>query len=301
MQGIAKAVVAFTIKSLRSKPVDQQGFLRVALNGTFYTRDKLKHAGLCENDTCIWCEASGSISHLIWECTLSSDLVANMQRYIKETLAEAPACTTHHSWFVEPVELEPYLRLLPDISTSFSQVGSLFPVAHLFTDGSGWYPQDRVLHLATWAVVLANLPDDTCATLSHGPLPCVLQTVVRAELTAAISALEWVLKHDKPAVLWTDNLQVQTTLEGFRNGDTVCSNMDKDHDLWARARHLCTAAVVARNLLIKVVKVTAHEDTSQFSDADAILKIDRVFLSKVGRPVRRIKNEFQGFPLLTEE
>jgi hypothetical protein len=54
-------------------------------------------------------------------------------------------------------------------------------------------------------------------------------------------------------------------MEGFGQGDDPCSVMDKDHDLWQLAHHLTTLAKEAA-LLIKVVKVQAHEDGSSYTN-----------------------------------
>ena len=100
-----------------------------------------------------------------------------------------------------------------------------------FTDGSGLSPEDRRLRIATWEVVVADLDSDHFLILSQGGVPGVVQTVLRAELLAVISALEWMNLYGKPGILWIDNEQVWTTVEAFRKGGSPCENTSNDYGI----------------------------------------------------------------------
>jgi ribonuclease HI len=268
MSGIAKADVPFTMESFSQMDSQMQGFIRYALNGSFYTRDKLIHSGVIDTTVCPWCEAEDSVRHRHWECPHNADLTAQIPPEVRAEIHNLPPCTMNHGWISEPEELVLFRRSLmdlPDRSRVFLPASCDFPVAHLFTDGSGWFPKHRQLRVVTWAVVMANLPEDGFETISQGMVPGILQTVLRAEIFAVISALEWILDQGKPAIIWVDNLQVQRNLENFRLGTVCLGNMDNDHDLWLRAAALCQEAVNSQ-LLIKIVKVHSHEDGSQYTD-----------------------------------
>eukprot|EP00435_Cladocopium_sp_Y103_P021646 s885_g5.t1 len=269
MAGIANADVGFTVKAFQAHDVTTQGYLRYALNGSFYTKDKLVHSGVVEDTVCPWCTEEDSVMHRHWHCSHTKDLRNALPKELTDVLTDLPNCTLQHGWITEPPALIPFQRLLmdlPDLSAHFAPSHSFsFPVAHLFTDGSGWHPNDPVLRVVTWSVVLAQLPDDEFYVLSQGFVPGLLQTVLRAEIWGAISALTWGIQHGTPMILWVDNLQLQSTLEGYRVGNPPCTANDNDHDLWHRLHDLCQEAV-SRRLLIKVVKVRSHEDESKYSD-----------------------------------
>ena len=53
------------------------------------------------------------------------------------------------------------------------------------------------MRVATWGAVLGNLPSDAFPVLSQGFVPRLLQTVLRAEILAAISALSWMVGHTR--------------------------------------------------------------------------------------------------------
>eukprot|EP00435_Cladocopium_sp_Y103_P023468 s1705_g5.t1 len=269
MEGIAQADVEFTLKMFQAKELSIQGFIRYALNGSFYTKDKLIHSGVVDDKICPWCTAEDSVLHRHWHCPHTEDLRASLPKELTDAMQHLPNCTLQHGWITEPpalLELHKLLDALPDLSAQHAPCPQFqFPVAHLFTDGSGWYPNDPKLRVVTWSVVLATLPEDEFFVLSQGFVPGLLQTVLRAEMWGAISALKWGLHHDHPMILWVDNLQLQSTLEGYRCGTPPCTANDNDHDLWHILHELCEEAV-RRHLLIKIVKVKSHEDDTSYSD-----------------------------------
>lgn len=260
MEGIENADVALTLASMKKIELSDQGFVRYALNGSFFTNDKLIHSGLVDQTSCPWCPADDSVLHRHWFCPATADLRAKIDPQILDQIHQAPLCTRNHGWISEPEALQDFhacLHNLPDRTKCFQTHHCHFPVAHLFTDGSAVSPADPILRVATWGVSLATLPAKGFLTLAQGFVPGLMQTVLRAEILACISALEWIVLHDKPAILWVDNLEVQRTLEAFRTGDTACSNTSNDHDLWQRLFDL-TQQAVAHQLLIKVAKIHSH-------------------------------------------
>jgi ribonuclease HI len=179
-----------------------------------------------------------------------------------------PACTLNHGWLTLPEELHVFQQFLidtPDRSKQFCPVPAQANVANIFTDGSACLPNDPLLRVATWGVVIADLETDTFPVLAQGGVSGLLQTVLRAEIWATIAALEWIIAKQIPAILWVDNQQVQVQLEAFRHGALPCTNTGNDHDLWHRVAELCHFAV-AKSFLIKIVKVTSHVDPHALSE-----------------------------------
>lgn len=72
-------------------------------------------------------------------------------------------------------------------------------VIHAFTDGTGVDPTETLVRLVAWAWVVAteagtlNFP-----VMAHGGVPGQWQTVLRAEICAAISAVKYASQVQKP-------------------------------------------------------------------------------------------------------
>ena len=57
MDGIAAADVALTMAFMRNIELSNQGFIRYALNVSFFTNYNLIHSGMVDHTTCPWCPA----------------------------------------------------------------------------------------------------------------------------------------------------------------------------------------------------------------------------------------------------
>ena len=267
MQGIQFADVPFSIATFRSLDVHQAGFLRYALNGSFFTKDKLIHAGVVEDTVCPWCQSQDSVLHRHWECEATADFRKEIPAELRSKILNMPACVYNHGWIPEPSgyrTLQQYFVDIPDTSRLFLCNTPDFQVANLFTDGGALCPDDPKFRVASWGLVIANLPDDTFSTLCQGRVPGLLQTVLRAEIWAAIAAMEWVLAMAIPSIIWVDNLQVCRNMEAFRTGEVDPHHFTNDHDLWLRLASLCIRASTSQ-LLIRTAKGTSHIDFQQYS------------------------------------
>ena len=98
MQGISHADVDFTLERFRTMDPAAQGFVRYALNGSFYTKDKLIHSGVVENTLCPWYGEEDSVLHRHWFCTHTQDLRAQLSPSLLEALGTLPACTLQHGF-----------------------------------------------------------------------------------------------------------------------------------------------------------------------------------------------------------
>eukprot|EP00435_Cladocopium_sp_Y103_P011684 s5032_g3.t1 len=82
------------------------------------------------------------------------------------------------------------LLSLPDMTERFHEIAKPFCCHDLFSDGSCLFPTVGCLSLAAWSVVSATHG----TVLASGPVHGLLQTVDRAELLAAYSAIRWTLE-----------------------------------------------------------------------------------------------------------
>ena len=143
-----------------------------------------------------------------------------------------PTQVTHH--LIAPANphsaaLRADLHLLGSGTNSFQSLEATGGCQHLFTDGSCFYPENEDLSIAAWSLVNAS----TGKVLACSPLAGQLQTVNRAEITAALAACKWVVKTRCHAVLWSDSLHVchgvADILQHGMNGKCAAN-----HDLWAQ-------------------------------------------------------------------
>lgn len=154
--GICEVDVQATFQRFSKHPVDHQGLLRVALNGTFYTRDKLIHTGRITSVECQWCGMPDSIQHRTWECQGFQTCREVSQETVPDELDQVP-CFKLKGWCIEPASYKQLRRALcsqPDRSQQFDLYQPTSQeVQHLLTDGSTDRPTHPQTRLSTWAVV----------------------------------------------------------------------------------------------------------------------------------------------------
>ena len=67
-KGLCSVDAAFTTAKLSKLSPDELGMMRAALNGSFFTNDKLVKTGKASSNTCNWCNGEDSLYHRYWEC-----------------------------------------------------------------------------------------------------------------------------------------------------------------------------------------------------------------------------------------
>ncbi len=160
-QGLENVDVPLTIAKLKDWSDDRRGLLQVALNGTYYTRDRQFHSGLFEDKQCPWCRdhanpVDDSVFHRHWCCPHFQFSRNAIDKEVFLTLSDLPECSLNHAWCTRsPAEREFLHQLmeLPDLSRDFFSVGSIDGPLHLFTDGS-------------CTSASGHLGSDSCYTLS---------------------------------------------------------------------------------------------------------------------------------------
>ena len=130
---------------------------------------------------------------------------------------------------------------------------------HIFTDGACLQPQDKFARLCSWGVAMTSDAD----LWDFQPVACSLllgslQTIVRAELTAALVALQLAFHYGKPFWLWVDNQLVYRQL---------CYMLQRPYTEWTRktCNHdlLNSIAVFlghVQSLCRGIQKVCSHQD-----------------------------------------
>ena len=255
---------------VRDLPPDEAGLLRVAMNGTFFTRDAQVHANLAPTKTCPFCPAQDSVEHRHLACPEFHDLRMQMPRDVRDSLCRLPECLSVRGWITEPSHLVDFrraLQLIPDTAQCFSGPPPSSGVLNLFTDGSCAEADTSALRLASWAVCCANMEDITFVPVSQGGVPGALQTVLRAEIYAAYSAVCYGLVVGRCFSIWTDNQLVHDSLKQMLCGSyQLPPNSKPDHDLWGLLFHVVTSAM-DRSWFSSVVKVRSHENPLMYSCA----------------------------------
>lgn len=196
-----------------------------------------------------------------------SSFWGSVDQGFKQRLDAMQPCTTMHGWFPllpEQREWLTHLSQIPDRTTEWEVPEVLPPTLHLFTDGGARYPSEPRIRLAAWSFTVGDVEEDRFCPVSRGLVPGILQTVLRAEIHGAISALSFLEATQREGILWVDNLQVYRKIELFLRGEGPASVLETNHDLWDKLREITRRV---NKLLLKVVKLPSHEDHSQFSEA----------------------------------
>lgn len=112
----------------------------------------------------------------------------------------------------------PWRKILWEAFAALPSQTSVFSVQprgwirHVFTDGTCSDPQDSDQSLAAWAAVWA----DGEIVVSSGVVPGITQTILRAELLAVISTLQWGSKSPGELHIWCDNETVVTHMRALQ-------------------------------------------------------------------------------------
>ena len=268
MHGLWKADVDRTTQSLRNLPADEKGLVRTCLNGTFYTRDKLHSANLINTDKCPWCEQKDSAYHRNWECPHFQAERRHLDPEFSHLLPTLPKCTSGHGWILEAPLLRIWrkgLHELPEPGYHFHPAPTAeMDCLHLFVDGSCDCPKEPDTRLATWAVGVAHLAQDTHHLVARGPVPGIVQTSARAELWATVIALRYGLLQAKPFCIWTDYENAYKRITSFQASHSAPADDWNDRDLWQKIYDYVQRAT-RKGYLIRASKVVSHLDAGKLA------------------------------------
>ena len=266
--GLQNVNLVLTHASTAKFRPDEAGLLRAAMNGTFFTRDAQYHASIAATKQCPFCDDQDSVYHRHLLCPEFNDLRMMIPAEVRERLLQMPDCVKVRGWMTESTHALDFRRALqqvPDQSEVFVCKMPTDPILHLFTDGSCAESTTPALRLATWAVSHADMSEVAFHPVSSGGVPGGLQTVLRGEIWAAISAVKFGTSVRRPFLIWTDNQLVHDALRQMLLHSYKLPGVTKpDHDLW----HVLYSAVskaIALGVFENVVKVRSHEDAGQYA------------------------------------
>eukprot|EP00438_Fugacium_kawagutii_P007353 Skav218566 [mRNA] locus=scaffold2610:84830:86170:+ [translate_table: standard] len=192
-------------------------------------------------------------------------MVADVPSETISFLHDAPPCTQEHFWPVESIEeiaFRQQLSSLP-VDPSPSAFVPCDTVMHLFTDGSCKAPKIPHLRVALWGFCQADLHTETFNPIASGLVKGPCHTTLRGEITAAIEAIKYGIRCDKPFYVWTDNQTLYNRLKCIMFDQVFHITVKrKDHDLWQTLADV-TKIALRRHLFQHVVKVASHQDTAR--------------------------------------
>ena len=251
-------------RTIQANTGEERGIIRSVQNGTFYTRDKQIHTGKIPTKDCPFCHLADGLQHRIWECEAVADLRQTVPYRIREFLDTQPDCTRFHAWMVEDWTDFAWRKTLVDLRDASQDVRLSPPdegTVHLFTDGGCLFPSIPRFRLASWAFCVASLVDGTFLPGASGLLEGPFQTSLRAEIRAAIEAIQYAILHRRKFLIWTDNQHVYKRIKRYASGRSVGPGVKHhDHDLWTK---LFLQVRRAKHLFVDVVKVVSHMDIHQ--------------------------------------
>ena len=205
------------------------------------------YIGRSDNNLCRFC-GPDSLEHRHWKCESTAAFRAHLTDDQLEYASTLPECARERAWFPEISEVSDFKRKLLKIPDSTREW------EHVLTDGTAMDPAIPMVRLAAWSVVLAT--SHQFLPLSTGGLPGQWQTVLRAEITAVISALEWSQGKGINIRIWCDNDTVVKRFRRFQRHHTWVKSTAPDHDLWNR---MMTALANHAGQCV-TIKVDSHQD-----------------------------------------
>lgn len=259
---------ASTVRNLlQTYSYEDQALLRVALNGTFFTKDKMIHNGKLVDTNCPLRGELDSIPHRHWTCPAVQELVQHLSQDVHAFVHQAPECTIHHAW---PTESQVKIEFRRELSQFCHEhpapaVITCSTAMYLFVDGSCRAPSIPHLRIASWGFCLADLDHGTFIPVDSGIVEGPYHTTLRAEIVAAIQAVTYGIRAQTPFFLWTDNQAVHDGLSRIVFGAFVLlTPKKKNHDLWNKLAAL-TQIVKFKGYFQHVAKVVSRQDQALLS------------------------------------
>ena len=225
--------------------------LMIVRDGAFFTNSAQCKFDSRKTAMCDWCKVPDTRMHRYTVCSRYDAIRSHHAKLFAEW-DEFPTCfkigglVPRNPW--ENLVWEA-LSALPDLTQQY-QCMPKGKVWHLFTDGSCDNPLSPDDALASWSVILADV-----GPISAGPLRGIQQCIMRAEVTAILSAVAWVAKYTGDLHLWVDNQNAVDHLRELLLG-TGDPEKFEHSDLWRQIATLVHFSMAN----IHVHKVASHVD-----------------------------------------
>ena len=261
---------AYLTRAFDKPPPSKEAILRRALNGTFYTADKLQRGVEIDEaqDKCLFCGQRDSFLHRNWECPALQHAREVCNPQDKELILNQEPAFFNHGWVPMPQSVHSFrkhLNNMPEHKFQYNDPQNLPSTLDLFTDGGALCPKNALCRWASWGVALSvtDQPNEFHA-LSSGVVRGFLQTVSRAELTAAISAVYFAASRGKRFRLWVDNAYVVKACNRFlKKHFNWIGRKVPNHDL---LQELSNAFQYGQDLCLGVIKVASHQQITGEED-----------------------------------
>ena len=266
-EGLQHVDVLATRLLLRQYGPESQAVLRVALTGRFFTERELHHIGQADLPSCPFCGCDDSIVHRVEQCPWFTPEREQYLRPVQGAPAPVLPVQLEHAWAVRPDNMDELLHYLQEIpwdpAHGLRELPPARQMRHLFVDGSCMVPAIPQLRLASWSVV-CGLPDcsGTSEVLEAGPLPTIVQTSYRAEIFAALKALQVVDQTVGEFCIWSDCAGVVARLQRFEDGCPKPRPLTNNCDLWGPV--WCLMQRVGERVHVR--KAPAHVDVNAAED-----------------------------------
>ena len=264
--GISSMHARFTVERKPTCDI-QRGILQTCWEGTFFTANHLRHRAEPGDTKCAFCGAEDSAFHRHWKCPAMESARAACPEDIRNTIGSHPLATSCHGWVPIPPRYFAFrscLAALPDETWSHDFPTPIPDILDLFTDGACELPHDMFCRLASWGVTVFQPASMSFVPISSGILTGIVQTIVRAEYTAAVAALRFVQIVRKPFRMWVDNQQVFQFLQAVWQGHNPSTSPRRpNHDLKCVLRDLL---MCLGHLCRGIHKVCSHQSASGLED-----------------------------------
>ena len=242
---------------LRSLSTEDQALFRKCLNGCHITQDGKAYCQEGGTNLCPYCNCTDSRFHRFWVCERFDSERRALSAEVHCLLATAPEFLTGYGWSLRPHAMVAWFQGLAAGSSPTAlpvpcQVGDL----HVFTDGSCMNQAFPTCRVAAWAVVLAcPLCPGSSVVADSGPLPGILQSSYRAEIFAALRALQVSRLQTGKVFIWSDCNAVVKRFSRMLAGGEPKPN-SAHYDLWLEI-FLCLHEFSPEQIV--VTKVKAHQ------------------------------------------
>ena len=293
-QGMTDSCPYLTCSEPLPNPADA-GLMRMSLNGTFFTQDRLVHRREESDGKCLMCGLPDSQFHRHWKCEALEPARQECPLAIRKWVDDSPPVVGNHGWIPTPESLDSFrytLDNIPDTTFDF-QPCQIEGILELFTDGSCLNSKCKLSRLSSWGVAVGTIDNpDFFVPVSSGLVTGRLQTSNRGELTACLSAIRFAVHQNQSFRIWTDSSFVVKRLkEALRKQGGSFDNQINNHDL------LCEISIAlweARTIFLGVNKVYSHQEIDQLDEAEQWVCRGNDFVDTVA------KNAYTEYPIVLQ-
>ena len=213
---------------LRSRSPLDRARLNSLIEGAFITGQIQAKFDTSQTGLCACCQLPDTVEH---RCTTCPGLhhVHVLHEYAVRQWPRLPRCLTHHLCLPRNPHHGALLHAHADPHPRYHLVepGEVPDSIDVFTDGSCFRPEHPLLALAGWAAIATH----DGSPISHGPLAGHHQSISRAEITAIVATLHWVVEfaNSSNLTIWSDSAFAATQFQELLHQQEL---RPEHRDLW---------------------------------------------------------------------